>query len=92
MWYAILSEDVQDSLERRKSARAAHLARLERGLRDARLSTLLADIFSDFRSRYLLSYTLGGIPAPGWHEVDVRVKRRGASVRTRRGYFVADGR
>lgn len=58
----------------------------------SRLSTVLADIFSDFRSRYLLSYTLAGTPAPGWHEVDVRVKRRGASVRARRGYVVADGR
>ncbi|MHB0776662.1 YciI family protein [Halomonas sp. WWR20] len=33
MLYAILSEDVQDSLERRKSARPDHLARLEK-LRD----------------------------------------------------------
>ncbi|HET6630023.1 MAG TPA: YciI family protein [Woeseiaceae bacterium] len=37
MWYAILSEDVQDSLERRKSARAAHLARLEVLLDEGRL-------------------------------------------------------
>lgn len=29
MWYAILSEDVQDSLPLRKQARPAHLARLE---------------------------------------------------------------
>lgn len=28
MWYAIISEDVADSLERRKEARAAHLSRL----------------------------------------------------------------
>lgn len=28
MWYAILSEDVENSLERRKAARADHLARL----------------------------------------------------------------
>lgn len=28
MWYAILSEDVEDSLERRREAREAHLARL----------------------------------------------------------------
>ena len=28
MWYAVISEDNKDSLERRKSARAAHLARL----------------------------------------------------------------
>ncbi|WP_097461086.1 YciI family protein [Mangrovitalea sediminis] len=34
MWYAIISEDVDNSLERRKSARPDHLARLEH-LRDA---------------------------------------------------------
>lgn len=37
MWYAILSEDVQDSLEHRKSARAAHLARLDELLDEGRL-------------------------------------------------------
>ncbi|XOV89536.1 MAG: YciI family protein [Pseudomonadota bacterium] len=29
MFYAIISEDIKDSLERRKTARPAHLARLE---------------------------------------------------------------
>jgi uncharacterized protein YciI len=29
MWYAIISEDVASSLEKRMGARAAHLARLE---------------------------------------------------------------
>jgi len=29
MWYAIISEDVENSLELRKHARAAHLARLQ---------------------------------------------------------------
>lgn len=29
MWYAIISEDHDDSLSRRKEARAAHLARLQ---------------------------------------------------------------
>jgi uncharacterized protein len=28
MWYAIISEDVEDSLELRRQARAAHLARM----------------------------------------------------------------
>ena len=28
MWYAIMAEDVENSLERRMSARSAHLARL----------------------------------------------------------------
>jgi uncharacterized protein YciI len=29
MWYAIISEDIEDSLERRTGAREAHLARLK---------------------------------------------------------------
>lgn len=29
MWYAIVSEDVENSLEKRKSARPAHLERLQ---------------------------------------------------------------
>ena len=37
MLYAIVSEDVEDSLERRKRARPAHLARLEQLAEDGRL-------------------------------------------------------
>jgi uncharacterized protein YciI len=37
MWYAILSEDVENSLELRKKARPAHLARLEELLLQGRL-------------------------------------------------------
>lgn len=37
MWYAILSEDVENSLERRKSARADHLARLNELVDQGRL-------------------------------------------------------
>lgn len=37
MWYAILSEDVEDSLERRKAARADHLARLNELVDQGRL-------------------------------------------------------
>lgn len=37
MWYAIISEDVDDSLERRASARAEHLARLEQLVDEGRL-------------------------------------------------------
>ncbi len=37
MWYAIISQDVEDSLERRKGAREAHLARLQALLDDGRL-------------------------------------------------------
>lgn len=37
MWYAILSEDVADSAEKRTAARPAHLTRIESLVRDGRL-------------------------------------------------------
>ncbi len=37
MWYAIISQDVENSLERRAGAREAHLARLKELLDDGRL-------------------------------------------------------
>lgn len=37
MWYAVISEDVQGSLERRAGARAAHLARLSALVDEGRL-------------------------------------------------------
>ena len=43
MWYAIIGTDVEHSLERRKQARPAHIARLEALKNDGRL--LLAGPF-----------------------------------------------
>ena len=37
MWYAIICEDVADSLEKRLSVRPAHVARLEQLKREGRL-------------------------------------------------------
>ena len=37
MWYAIISEDIENSLSRRLDARAAHLARLEELVNTGRL-------------------------------------------------------
>lgn len=37
MWYAIISEDVTDSLERRTGARDAHLQRLQELAKDSRV-------------------------------------------------------
>lgn len=39
MWYAIIAEDVEDSLERRASAREAHLGRLRELVDAGRLLT-----------------------------------------------------
>ena len=37
MWYAVISQDVENSLERRAGAREAHLARLKELLDEGRL-------------------------------------------------------
>jgi VWFA-related protein len=45
-------------------------------------------ILAEFRTRYLLAYVPTGVPASGWHAIDVRLTRgESAVVRARRGYF-----
>ena len=44
-------------------------------------------ILDEFRHRYLVSYSPEGVTKDGWHRLDVRVKRRGATVRARPGYL-----
>jgi VWFA-related protein len=44
-------------------------------------------LLSEFRHRYLLSFTPASASPPGWHALDVRVKGRSAVVKARRGYF-----
>ena len=53
------------------------------------LSAAFARILEEFRMRYLISFSPQGVSRPGWHRIEVRVKRRGASVRARPGYFAA---
>jgi VWFA-related protein len=50
------------------------------------LSQTFLRILDEFRQRYLLSYTPRGVPATGWHRLDVRVKGRRAIVSARAGY------
>jgi hypothetical protein len=45
-------------------------------------------ILAEFRERYVLSYTPRGVTRSGWHELDVRIKGRRATVRARPGYAV----
>jgi VWFA-related protein len=44
-------------------------------------------ILQDFRSRYILSYSPTGVPAEGFHRLDVRMKRRGLTAKARPGYI-----
>src|SRR5436190_1383729 len=44
-------------------------------------------ILQDFRSRYILSYSPTGVPAEGFHRLEVRMKRRGLTAKARPGYI-----
>jgi VWFA-related protein len=54
------------------------------GTRD--LAATFRSIVEGFKQRYLIAYTPAGVPAKGWHPIEVRVKGRRAAVRARRGY------
>ena len=53
-----------------------------------KLETTFTDILDEFRQRYLLTFSPDRMSSPGWHKLDVRVKRRGITVKARSGYFV----
>jgi VWFA-related protein len=58
--------------------------------RDADLRASFIRELEDFRTSYVLRYSLNGVPAGGWHDVDVRLNRQGRfEVRARKGYFGA---
>lgn len=50
------------------------------------LTAAFTRVFDEFRQRYLVSYSPRGVESGGWHRLQVRVKRPGASVRARPGY------
>jgi len=49
------------------------------------LEALFVGILDEFRLRYLLSYSPRAT-TPGWHDIEVRVRRPGVVVRARPGY------
>ena len=55
--------------------------------RSSGASTRLADIIANFRTSYILRYTPRGVDSKGWHELQVKVPRRGSlTIRARKGY------
>ena len=66
------------------SASGGDLIRIESA---AQLAGTLKSLLSAFRQRYLLSFVPENVARGGWHTLDVRVKRRGVSVKAREGYF-----
>jgi VWFA-related protein len=56
------------------------------GSSGSRLEGAFIAALREFRTRYQLSYTPSGVDRPGWHPLDVRVRRPGATIRARPGY------
>ena len=52
----------------------------------SRLEGAFVAALREFRTRYQLSYTPTGVDRAGWHPLDVRVRRQGATIRARPGY------
>jgi VWFA-related protein len=52
------------------------------------ISRVFKTTLEDFRASYVLQYTAAGVPAEGWHELSVTVKKRGGyDIRARKGYM-----
>jgi VWFA-related protein len=51
------------------------------------LSAVFLGIINEFRQRYLLTYLPEGVSESGWHQLEVRVKKRKVKVLARSGYL-----
>lgn len=51
------------------------------------LSQTFVGILNEFRARYLVSYSPRGVSKDGWHQLEVRVRDRRATVKARAGYI-----
>ena len=54
---------------------------------NADLSSTFRQVLDAFRTSYVLLYNAKGVEPGGYHTLDVKVKREGAVVTARRGYF-----
>ena len=60
--------------------------RIIEGAGGSRLAAAFVDALKRFRTRYQLTYTPSGVEEAGYHTIEVRVKKPGATVRARPGY------
>jgi Ca-activated chloride channel family protein len=55
--------------------------------RSEQLHERFVHIMTEFRTRYLLTYTPRGVERGGWHPIEVKVKNKKGKVTARRGYL-----
>jgi VWFA-related protein len=58
--------------------------------RTQNLDATFLGVLEEFRRRYLVSYTPRGVARTGWHQLEVRVKGRRATVKARPGYLAGN--
>ncbi len=59
---------------------------IETGSAD-RLQEIFLEILAEMKTRYILTYSPKSPVRSGWHDLEVRVKRKGVEVQARRGYY-----
>jgi VWFA-related protein len=52
-----------------------------------RLQVIFLEILAEVKTRYILTYSPPGPVRSGWHDLEVKVKRKGVDVHARRGYY-----
>ena len=55
--------------------------------RSEQLHERFMHIMTEFRTRYLLTYTPSGVEKAGWHPIEVKLKNKKGKVTARRGYL-----
>jgi VWFA-related protein len=58
------------------------------GFKDSALERAISEIGGELHSQYLVSYRPAGVPAGGYHEIEIRVRRPNLRVRARPGYYL----
>jgi Ca-activated chloride channel family protein len=53
------------------------------------LSKTFVEVLSEFRQRYVLTYTPTDVANDGWHTIEVKLRGRRGEVKARRGYFAS---
>ena len=83
--YGVTSSDARRDagLKAITDATAGHIVQVKSS---AELTAAFQKILEDFRNRYILAYSPAGVRPDGFHTLEVRVKRPGASVKARPGY------